>query len=84
MPSLNPVTQTVLIIIAVFILIAADLIVNNMALSEAKQNSDKDNSSRLKSMLSEKLSFTFIGISLVLIYYVINFVIFLLGHFYRN
>ncbi|MGL4655273.1 MAG: hypothetical protein ACRCWM_05220 [Sarcina sp.] len=84
MPSLNPVTQTVLIIIALLILAFADLITTNIEFSKAKDEKDTENETRLKGSLGEKMQYTFFGISLVLIYYIINFAIFLIGHFHRN
>ena len=84
MPSLNPISQTVLIIIGAFILLSADLITTTVEISRSEEDPDKEKKARLKNLLSEKMNFAFIGVSVVLVYYIINFVIFLLGHFHRN
>ena len=84
MPSLNPVTQTVLVIIALLILAFTDLIVTNIEFSRAKNDNDVENQTKLKNNLGEKMQYTFIGISVVLIYYIINFGIFLIGHLHRG
>lgn len=84
MPSLDPVSQTVLVIIALLILAFADLITTNIEFSRAKDEKDTENETRLKNNLVEKMQYTFFGISVVLIYYVVNFGIFLIGHFQRN
>ena len=84
MPSLNPVTQTVLVIIALLILAFADLITTNIEFSRARDDNDVENQDRLKSNLGEKMQYTFLGISVVLIYYVLNFGIFIIGHLHRN
>ena len=75
--------QTVLIIIGAFIIMSADLITTTVQISRSKEDTDKENTAKLKSILSEKMNFALIGVSVVLIYYVINFAIFLLGHFHR-
>ncbi|WP_297439516.1 hypothetical protein [uncultured Clostridium sp.] len=84
MPSLNPISQTVLIIIGAFILLSADLITTTVEISRSEEDPDKEKKARLKNLLSEKMNFAFIGVSVVLVYYIINFAIFLLGHFHRN
>lgn len=84
MPSLNPVSQTVLVILALLILAFADLITTNIEFSRAKDEKDTETEKKLKNNLVEKMQYTFFGISVVLIYYVINFGIFLIGHFQRN
>ncbi|MGL4760368.1 MAG: hypothetical protein ACRC6T_10900 [Sarcina sp.] len=84
MPSLNPVTQTVLVIIALLILAFTDLITTNIEFLRAKNDNDVENQTKLKNNLGEKMQYTFFGISIVLIYYVINFGIFLIGHLHRG
>ncbi|MGL4453482.1 MAG: hypothetical protein ACRCTZ_20160 [Sarcina sp.] len=84
MSSLNPVSQTVLVIIALLILAFTDLITTNIEFARAKDEKDAEKENKLKNNLIEKMQYTFFGISAVLVYYVINFGIFLIGHFQRH
>ena len=84
MPLLNPITQTVLVIIALLILAFTYLIVTNIEFARAKEDKDIEREKRLKTRLDETMQITFFGISIVLVYTLINFGIFLIGHFYRN
>ena len=84
MPSLNPVTQTVLVIIALLILAFTYLIVTNIEFARAREDKDIEREKRLKTRLYETMQITFFGISIVLVYTLISFGIFLIGHFYRT
>ena len=84
MPSLNPVTQTVLVIIALLILAFTYLIVTNIEFARAREDKDIEREKRLKTRLDETMQITFFGISIVLVYTLISFGIFLIGHFYRT
>lgn len=84
MPSLNPITQTILVIIALLILAFTYLIVTNIEFAKAKEEKNIEREKKLKTRLDETMQITFLGISFVLLYYLFNFGIFLIGHFYRN
>lgn len=84
MPSLNPITQTVLTLFAIAILAFADLICTNLEANKASEESNMESETKLLKSLTEKIDFTFLGITLVLIYYVVNFGIFIVGHIVRT
>lgn len=84
MPSLNPITQTVLAIIAIAVLAFADLICTNLEIGRATEDNNAEIKTKLSKSLAEKIDFTFLGITLVLIYYVVNFGIFIVGHIVRT
>lgn len=83
MLSLNPVTQTVLVLVSAMLLIFADMITTNIEISRSEDDANPERISKLKSSLSDKMNLTFIGFSLVLVFFSIKFVIFLFGHFHR-
>ncbi|MGL4992484.1 MAG: hypothetical protein ACRC57_15255 [Sarcina sp.] len=83
MPSLNPITQGVLIIMFLIIIALADIVVTNIELSRAKEEKDSEKDFRLTAALSEKMNYTFIGLSVVLVYYCAKFIFFLFAHFHK-
>lgn len=83
MPSLSPVTPSMLALIVIFMLIFVDLVITNLQLAHAKEEDDCEKSNKLKKSLSEKMNLTIIALTVVLITQTVRFVIFLVGHFHR-
>lgn len=83
MPSLSPVTPSMLALIVIFMLIFVDLVITNLELARAKEEDDCEKSNKLKKSLSEKMNLTIFALTVVLITQTAKFVIFLVGHFHR-
>lgn len=84
MAALHPVTQTVLILIGLYMLTASDLIVTSLQLKKATEDNAIEEQTKFKKSLNEKINLNFFYISIILLYFIVNFTIFMIGHHIRN